>query len=105
MQVQWPSVNWPLPVVKQLRPLLKQYRISEERIHVAQFQGTIPWLTVDRLMFQQVFFNLFVNAIKYHDGAENFRLEVKVSLEGNLKSPDFYVIEVEDDGIGLDPRI
>ena len=91
-----------MPVVKQLRPLLKQYRISEERIHVAQFQGTIPWLTVDRLMFQQVFFNLFVNAIKYHDGAENFRLEVKVSLEGNLKSPDFYVIEVEDDGIGLD---
>jgi len=91
-----------MPVVKQLRPLLKKHKLSEEGIHVAQFQGVIPWLEVDRLMFQQVFFNAFVNAIKYHDTRENFRLEVKVGVEGNPKNPDWYVIEVEDDGIGLD---
>ncbi|HEY0550782.1 MAG TPA: TIM barrel protein [Verrucomicrobiae bacterium] len=91
-----------MPVVKQLRPLLKKNSLSENRIHVAQFQGTIPWLEVDRLMFQQVFFNLFVNAIKYHDGADSFRLRVKVGVEGDPKKPEHYIIEIEDDGIGLD---
>jgi len=91
-----------MPVLKQLRPLLKKHHLPEDRIRVAQFQGVIPWLEVDRLMFQQVFFNLFVNAIKYHDAPDNFRLEVKVGVVGNPKNPEFYVIEVEDGGIGLD---
>ena len=91
-----------IPVRNQLKALLKKYRLPDERIHVAQFQGVVPWLEVDRSMFQQVFFNLLVNAIKYNDGAESFSVEVRVRVEGEGKHPTFYIIEVEDWGIGLD---
>ncbi len=91
-----------IPVRNQLKALLKQHRLPDDRIYVAQFQGTIPWLEVDRSMFQQVFFNLFVNAIKYHDGADSFKVEVKARMEGTVKNPTFYVIDIEDWGIGLD---
>jgi signal transduction histidine kinase/sugar phosphate isomerase/epimerase len=91
-----------IPVCNQLRALLKKHRLSADRIHIPQFQGVIPWLFVDRLMFQQVFFNLFVNAIKYHDGADSFRVNVRVGIEGEPRNPVSYLIEVEDWGIGLD---
>ena len=91
-----------IPVRNQLKAILKQYRLPDDRIYIPQFQGVIPWLYVDRLMFQQIFFNLFVNAIKYHDGADSFRVNVKVAVEGEPKNPTSYIIEVEDWGIGLD---
>ncbi len=91
-----------IPVRNQLKALLKKHRLPDDRIHIAQFQGVIPWLEVDRLMFQQVFFNLLVNAIKYNDGADSFRVDVRVGVEGEPKNPTSYVIEVEDWGIGLD---
>jgi signal transduction histidine kinase len=91
-----------IPVRNQLGAMLKKYRLPEDKIHIDQFQGVIPWLYVDRLMFQQVFFNLFVNAIKYHDGAKCFRVDVKVHVEGDSQAPEWYVIEVEDWGVGLD---
>jgi signal transduction histidine kinase len=53
-------------------------------------------------MFQQVFFNLFVNAIKYYDPADRFRVEVKIGIEGEARKPIAYLIEIEDWGIGLD---
>lgn len=91
-----------IPVRNQLKALLKNYRLPDDRIYVPQFQGVIPWLYVDRSMFQQVFFNLFVNAIKYNAGPDSFRVDVKASVEGEEKNPTFYVIDVEDYGIGLD---
>ncbi len=91
-----------IPVKNQLKALINHYHLPEDRIHIQSFQGVIPWLELDRSMLQQVFFNLFVNAIKYNDGIESFRVDVKVGLEGEPKKPAWYVIEVEDWGIGLD---
>ena len=51
-----------------------------------------------RTELEQIFGNLFSNAIKYHD-QPNGRLEISVKSEG-----DYYVITVADDGPGVPPE-
>lgn len=90
------------PVARQLRPLFKRYSLPEDRIHIDRFQGTIPWLWVDKLMMQQVFFNLLVNAIKCRDRKDEFRVFVQVASVPDTDNPREYWIDVVDYGVGLD---
>ncbi|MDZ4403778.1 ATP-binding protein [Prosthecobacter sp.] len=90
------------PVARQLRPLLRRYKLPDGRISIEKFQGTIPWLWVDKLMMQQVFFNLLVNAIKYRDNAQNFEIKVQVHCHSMNGLPVEYWIDVVDFGVGLD---
>ncbi|MDH3286032.1 MAG: HAMP domain-containing histidine kinase, partial [Acidobacteriota bacterium] len=58
----------------------------------------LPTVPGDRTQLFQVFCNLVGNAVKYHDKASG-RVTVRSS-----EHPDHWVITVEDDGPGIDPR-
>lgn len=91
------------PVTKQLSPLLKRYNLPDNRIRVAQFKEVIPWLYVDKLMMQQVFFNLITNAIKYRDRPENFRVDIRADVKRDADGiAEWFIVDIEDWGIGLD---
>jgi signal transduction histidine kinase/sugar phosphate isomerase/epimerase len=90
------------PVAKQVGPLLERYALPDGRIHIDRFQGVIPWLWVDKLMMQQVFFNLLANAIKYRDRREDFEIRIEVCAHKEDDEVVSYWIDVVDNGIGLE---
>jgi two-component system phosphate regulon sensor histidine kinase PhoR len=87
------------PTIRQLSIELRDRRLPSSGIRASEFRE-IPKLFVDRRMFQQVFFNLLDNAIKYHDPDEPFWVEIQTSDEG-----DHYQIRIRDNGIGIDERM
>lgn len=71
------------PIRNQVAPLLRGSRMPVNAIYVDDFRSKgFPWVHVDTTMFQQVFFNLFTNAIKYNAGRNTFKIEVKVGVIG-----------------------
>lgn len=83
------------PVTNQVQMLLKERRFKRDSIHLGDFKN-IPRLHIDRNQFQQVFFNLLSNSIKY---ADNNGLEVRI--EGG-KFGSGYVVWYEDWGPGIE---
>lgn len=57
----------------------------------------VPAIITDRLSLEQVFGNLFDNAIKYRSSSRPLRIEVRA----NLEPTDRIVIEVADNGRGI----
>lgn len=89
-----------VPISREMRSQLRNYRLPEGRIQVIEEQGAMPSLFVDKPMMQQVFFNLLSNAIKYHDNRDDFKVEIHTGK--SLDQPEAFVIDVKDWGIGLD---
>jgi signal transduction histidine kinase/sugar phosphate isomerase/epimerase len=71
-------------------------KFAEKRMKYDDFKA-IPPLWVDRNMFQQVFFNLLDNAIKYakYDPRE-FQVSITTGDEGR-----FFTLRITDHGIGI----
>jgi signal transduction histidine kinase len=61
--------------------------------------GALPTITSDRLALEQIFSNLLDNAIKYLRRDLPGQIDVTATERGN-----FVVIEVSDNGRGIDPR-
>lgn len=59
----------------------------------------LPTFTTDRLSLEQVFTNLFGNAVKYHDHAASGHLRLSAQDLGTT-----YEFRVEDDGPGIAPE-
>jgi heavy metal sensor kinase len=71
--------------------------LAEEKRQVIEIEGTShPECLGDRLMLHQAFTNIVDNAIKY--GPEGGRIGIHVST-----TPTHAVIDVSDDGPGIDP--
>jgi signal transduction histidine kinase len=83
------------PAVKQVDPLLKERGFPPSSISFGDF-ADLPALHIDRNQFQQVFFNLLSNSIKYSD-----RSNFKVRVDGGEIGSTF-VIWFEDWGQGID---
>lgn len=114
------------PARQQIRPLLRERGFSSWNIEEDRFQS-IPRVCVDRHRFQQVFFNLFSNSIKYaYDDPEAFQVDVvtrvtssgyeilfrdrgpgipegyeEVVFEENIRGPNAEQDNVSGDGLGL----
>jgi signal transduction histidine kinase len=79
--------------------------LSQAMTHQAQTAGasieiaTLPKLHSDRLAIEQIFSNLLDNAVKYLQRDEPGQIRVKGRMEGSR-----VVIEVEDNGRGIEPR-
>lgn len=82
------------PVTKQVQMLLRERKFRRDSIKVGEFKG-IPQLSIDRNQFQQVFFNLLSNSIKYADD-EGFEVRIHGGKFGRE-----YVIWYEDWGPGI----
>ena len=113
------------PARNQIGPLLRERNFSTWHIVDDQFQA-IPRVYVDRHRFQQVFFNLFSNSIKYaYDDPKTFQVEVvtgvtatgyeilfrdwgpgipegyeKTIFEENIRGPNAEQNNVSGDGLG-----
>jgi nitrogen-specific signal transduction histidine kinase/Fe-S-cluster-containing hydrogenase component 2 len=65
---------------------------------VKELDPSLPKLTADSDQLQQVFTNLFINAIQAMPGGGKLTLRTSVSSDGQLK------IEVQDTGVGISPE-
>jgi signal transduction histidine kinase/sugar phosphate isomerase/epimerase len=84
------------PARNQIRPLLRERNFSIKGITFKGFDH-IPRLWVDRNQFQQVFFNLIQNAVKYgYKDPRAFQVEVEA-----LEEPGQYEIYFRDWGKGI----
>ncbi len=89
------------PTVAQARMLLQERGFSPTRINYGKLSDwlNIPFLYVDRNMFEQVVFNLISNAIKYADSDPTlFHLTIRGERHGERVHLIF-----EDNGIGVPP--
>jgi signal transduction histidine kinase/sugar phosphate isomerase/epimerase len=90
------------PVVRQIRPLLVNKGFGGDRILYKEEElRVIPSLFVDRRYFQQVFFNLLSNSIKYsfHD-PKSFHVEIGAERAGKE-----YKLFIRDWGMGIPPGL
>lgn len=89
------------PTVAQARMLLQEHGFSPARIRYGQLNDwlNIPYLYVDRNMFEQVVFNLISNAIKY---AGNDPSSFQLIIRGERHGERVHLI-FEDFGIGVPP--
>lgn len=91
------------PAVRQVGPLCKQSGFSVDNIvcNSESFLKHIPPLHVDLPKFQQIFFNLLTNAIKYaYQDPSQFGVEILAS-----ENATSYIFKVQDYGPGIDPGL
>lgn len=84
------------PAVNSMEMLLKERGGDVSQIHVADL-SSIPLLWLDRLSFQQVFFNIVSNAVKYALPSKQLRILVRAS-----RTQSEHQLSVCDWGIGID---
>lgn len=79
-----------------VKPIAREYGVRFDAIVYTDHRTLIM---VDEEAFVTVFYNLFTNAIKYHDNTRPFSVRVFYRIMGNgIK------IDIEDDGVGIDER-
>ncbi|MFD2717345.1 ATP-binding protein [Hymenobacter monticola] len=91
-------------VLEEVNDLL-QLRFEETQTQLI-VADKLPAIMGDRIRIQEVFSNLFSNAMKYNDRPEKvIRVgEAAVGLFPAVNRAEFYVFYVQDNGIGIDPR-
>ena len=90
------------PIVRWMRVELDARELPVRNSHnfptISQGTHLLPLLHVDRNMFQQIFFNLLDNAIKYAkpEAPNKFSIEIRSETQ-----PGEFVIWVRDHGVGV----
>ncbi|OQW32292.1 MAG: hypothetical protein A4E19_19890 [Nitrospira sp. SG-bin1] len=91
-------------VVQSLKPRLDELQVA------VRTTGPLPTLSVNPVMFQEVFANLITNAMKYNDKPEKW-IEIGVSAEEPAsqrtvaaQEEGMTVLHVKDNGIGIPTR-
>ena len=88
------------PAVNQVGLLLEERGFARSAIQFGDFRD-VPPLWIDKNQFQQVFFNLLSNSIKY---AEADKTRFRVLIESGQYGAD-YLIWFSDYGMGVDPEL
>lgn len=83
------------PIVRQLRGQFRKHHLPE-KVDYQSLKG-LPELFVDPMMFQEVFFNLIGNSIKYNDNHED---PFVLTISGET-AKNGYRIHIRDNGKGV----
>lgn len=87
---------------KQLvNPIARKYNVTIDKINVSLQSYQNLTLNMDRNAFITVFYNLFTNAIKYHDKSDSdgFFIETSCRIVNSTIE-----IDVKDNGVGINPE-
>jgi signal transduction histidine kinase len=84
------------PAMNSMEILLKERGFDTAQIHITDLSA-IPPLWLDRLSFQQVFFNILSNAVKYALPSNSLRVIVRAT-----RTQTEHQISICDWGIGID---
>ncbi|MEN8218659.1 MAG: GAF domain-containing sensor histidine kinase [Pseudomonadota bacterium] len=98
------------PCKKLVIPFTRRESLTFNNIVIV---GRFPKMFVDKYAFEQVFFNLLTNAIKYRDkqNMDSFYISIKslgydsysIPVNDGYESKKGYLIIVEDNGVGIEP--
>lgn len=79
-------------------PIARKYNVPFRNIYIGSKSDKRLTINIDKDAFISVFYNLFSNAIKYHDPDDKELFYIKISywMEDN-----YLIITVEDNGIGI----
>lgn len=80
-------------------PIARKYNVKFDNIVINPQSDKRLTIKIDENAFMMIFYNLFTNAIKYHD-PENDREQFYISISYVMES-NFLVIKVADNGIGI----
>ena len=82
-------------------PIALKYNVKANNISINPTADKQLIINIDKDAFVTVFYNLFTNAIKYHDpdDKDNFYIETSYRIEN-----DYVFIDVADNGIGIKPK-
>lgn len=83
--------------ITQLKMLVRDKKLDPAKITYVQSDiHKIPNINVDKIKISQVIFNLFMNAVKYADSPETFKISI-----GAEEQSEHYVIKFCDWGVGV----
>jgi signal transduction histidine kinase len=83
--------------ITQLKMLVRDKKLDPGKITYVQGDiHKIPNINVDKIKISQVIFNLFMNAVKYADSPETFKISI-----GAEDQSEHYVIKFCDWGVGV----
>ena len=82
-------------------PIARKYYVPFQNIYINPKSDKGLTINIDKDAFVSVFYNLFTNAIKYHDPYNFESFYVKTSY---WKEDNRVIITVEDNGIGIKPK-
>lgn len=83
------------------RPIARKYNVLFSNIYINPESDPKLKINIDKNAFVTMFYNLFTNAIKYHDpkAKDQFYIETSYWTDDNN-----LMIEVSDNGIGIDSK-
>lgn len=83
--------------ISQLRMSVRDQKLDPKKItYVDKDIHKIPRMKLDKSKISQVIFNLFMNAVKYHESPDKFRIVI-----GAEEQAEHYIIKFRDWGIGI----
>lgn len=85
--------------VNLVKPLVREQGYSDKEIVCSDSLKSMSRVWVDGLLFEEVFYNLLTNAIKYARDAKTFR----ICIEGEIRGEEC-ILRFQDYGIGIDSQ-
>lgn len=82
-------------------PIARKYNVPFRNIYINSNSSSRLTINIDRDAFVTVFYNLFTNAIKYHDPQARDQFYIDISY---VMDVDNLFIHVKDNGIGINAK-
>ena len=101
------------PLTELVKNVLMELEVEIEKSNATINYGELPVVSAVPGLMQQLFYNLFSNAIKFRKPSQELVIDIKAEKMNGVELPkfikqinggSFYKITVEDNGIGFDDK-